>query len=258
MNSRLRITIGLLTATVLMCAGALLLMSSRFKSSQLCCNSLEVEFQDSLKFLTAENIKAFVDKDYGVYIGQRLDSIDLSAIENKLSARSAISKSQAWTTRDGVLHVSIMQRAPQLRFASGEDKGFYCDAEGYIFPLHSRYTAPVRVIEGAFPIAEGSGFQGFARTEEQRAWIADMLALDEAIRDSRSFRNLISQVVINDDGDITLRVKGHDERFILGSAQDFDKKFGKMEKYFTHIAPSNPEKKYKTVNVKYKNQIICK
>ena len=258
MNSKHRITIGLLTATVLICAGALLLMSSRHKGSQICCTALEVEFQDSLKFLTAENIKAFVDKDYGIYIGQRLDSLDLSRIENNLSKRSAISSSQAWTTQDGVLHVSIKQRAPQLRFSSGGNKGFYCDSDGYIFPLHSRYTAPVRVIEGFFPIAEASGFQGFARTEEQRTWICEMLAMDEAIKNSRSFRDLISQVIIAENGDITFRVKGHDEIFILGEAQDFNEKFDKMEKYFTHIVPGNTEKKYKTVNVKYKNQIICK
>lgn len=258
MSRKLRIAIGALVTTVLLCAAALLFLSSNHRNSQMCCEKLEVEFRDSLKFLTAENIKAFVDKDYGIYIGQRLDSIDLAKIEESLAARSAISESEAWTTPDGVLHVSIRQRAPQLRFLSGEDTGFYCDAEGYIFPLHSRYTAPVRVIEGVFPIKETSGFQGFARTEEQQEWIAQMIALDQAIKGSRSFCEMISEIKVSTAGDVLLRVKGHEEIFNIGRAENFEEKFSKMEKYFTHILPATEEVKYRTVNVKYKNQIICK
>lgn len=258
MSRKLHIAIGALVSTVLICAAALLFLTSKNRNSLMCCERLEVEFRDSLKFLTAENIKAFIDKDYGTYIGQRLDSLDLASIEKKLADRSAISESEAWVTQDGVLHVSIKQRAPQIRFSSEEDKGFYCDSDGYIFPLHSRYTAPVRVIEGTFPIQESSGFQGFAKTEEQKAWIQQMLALDEAIKESRSFGEMINEIKVSTNGDVLLRIKGHEEVFNIGKAENFEDKFKRMEKYFTHILPSLEEIKYKTVNVKYKNQIICK
>lgn len=258
MNRKLHIAIGAIVTTALVCAATLLFQASKHRSSQMCCERLEVEFMDSLKFLTTENIKAFVDKDYGHYVGKKLDSIDLATIEKSLAARSAISESEAWITPDGVLHVSIKQRAPQLRFLSGKDQGFYCDAEGYIFPLHSRYTAPVRLIEGDFPIKESSGFQGYARTEEQQLWIEQMLDLDQAIKESRSFSKMINDIRVASNGDIMMRVKGHEEIFNFGKAENFEEKFNRMEKYFTHILPAAEETKYKTVNVKYKNQIICK
>ena len=63
-----------------------------------------------------------------------------------------------------ILHVRITQRAPVLRFQDGE-RGFYVDAEGFIFPLHKTYTAPVPVVEGAIPVDVPAGYKGEAREE---------------------------------------------------------------------------------------------
>ena len=48
------------------------------------------------------------------------------------------------------------------------------------------------------------------------------------------------------------------ERFIFGSPSGVDDKLARMEKYYKYILPEKGQGYYKTVNVKFDKQIICK
>lgn len=114
--------------------------------TSLACRSLEITFCDTLEFVSKEDIRGFISSGYGAYLGQQLDSVNLGKIEKILESQSAVLNSEAWVTDDGVLHVSITQRAPVVRFQNGE-VGYYSDDLGFIFPLHPRYTADVPLVE---------------------------------------------------------------------------------------------------------------
>ena len=158
---------GILTAAL--CVGmGFLYRNVRQEASRIVCGRLEVNFTDSLQFVSEQDVRAYLDNNYGAYIGERLDSVQLARIEDMLESRSAVMRAEAWTTDDGVLHVDITQRAPVLRFQNG-DRGFYVDDRGYIFPLHPSYTAPVPVVEGAIPVDVPAGYKGEAREERERA-----------------------------------------------------------------------------------------
>ncbi len=240
------------------CAGmGTLVHLTREDRSKLGCNSLEVHFTDSLKFVSEEDIRGFLDSRYGRYIGQRLDSVRLSEIERMIESRSAVLKSEAWTTSDGTLHISISQRAPMMRFQNA-DKGFYIDSEGYIFPLHRSYTAPVRVVYGSIPVNVRDGYKGFAATQEERAWLGSMLEMNSIIENSRRWKSGIDSIAVRPDGDIVLKMSRGDELFILGEPHSLKDKFAGIEKYYDYIAPSKEEGYYGSVNLKYKKQIICR
>ena len=241
------IACGALTAVLLTFYGMLGGCVHREDSRKL-CDRLDVQFKDKLEFVTEEDVRGFLDRKYGVYIGVRLDSLDLDRMERMLEEKSVVLNSEAWTTRDGVLHVSIEQRAPVLRFQRG-DKGFYVDKTGYVFPLHKSFTADVPVIEGAIPpIEDGS------RPE----WTAGMLQLMEYARTSRVWKDRIEKISVNGAGEVEIKMSGSPERFILGFPDELDGKFGRIAKYYSHILPSVSEGYYKSVNLKYNKQIICR
>ena len=64
-----------------------------------------MHFADSLRFVSEQDIRDYLDKRYGPYIGERMDSVQLARIEDMLESRSAVMRAEAWTTDDGVLHV---------------------------------------------------------------------------------------------------------------------------------------------------------
>ena len=257
MNKAVKYSLVGVVAAVFCTGMGILYRNVRQEQSRLVCGTLEVSFSDSLRFVSEQDIREYLDTRYGSFIGQRLDSVGLARIEDILESRSAVMRCEAWTTDNGVLHVDITQRAPVLRLQDGEN-GFYVDAEGYIFPLHPTYTAPVPVIEGDIPFDVPAGYKGEAPGEKEKEWIAGMLEIDRYIASSRGWRDRVSAIQIRPGGELVLQLSDRQERFILGQPDDIPGKLARIEQYLGVIAPSLPEGHYRTVNVKYNQRIICR
>ena len=236
---------------------ALVLTVSRGEHSQLSVKDLLVEIADSsrMKFVSVEDVREYL-RDSVIYLGRTADSIDLTRIEDILDHRSAIRKSEAWITSDGALHLRITQREPVVRFQK-DGTGFYADSEGFLFPL-SDYSAKVPVVDGAIPLHTEAGFKGEPGSEAERLWLRRMLDLANYISDSRIWSESIAQITVQPDGDLILVPRTGRERFLFGPPQQIREKFDKMRDYYEYIAPSKEEGYYRTVNVKYKGQIVCR
>ena len=243
---------------VLFCVGmAFLYRDARQARAQAVCTALEVSFADTLRFVGEDDIRSYLDTRYGPYVGERLDSVQLSRIEDMLESRSSVTRCEAWTTDDGILHVEIAQRAPALRFQDG-NKGFYVDDTGFIFPLHESFTAHVTTVEGAIPFDVPDGYKGEAQDDFEREWIAGVLAMSRYLSASRTWQRNITNIRVRSNGDILLTLEGRPEQFLIGQPEDVPDKLARIGRYLSLIAPYKPEGYYKTVNVKYNQQIICR
>lgn len=223
------------------------------------CSGLEVAVLDSMQnsFVTKADVKGYIEKEYGRYIGTVIDSIDLVRIEEIIDGRSAVLKSQAYVTTDGILHVEVTQRKPVVRFQKSGG-GFYADAQGYIFPLQKSYASHVQVIDGNIPLAADSGYKGAIEDPEEMEWFERMMDIVNYIENSRTWKDKIVQISVDGKKDVILIPREGRERFIFGQPVEIEEKFRKMEKYYTHIVPAKGSGHYKTVDVKYKGQIVCK
>lgn len=224
---------------------------------EVTCNGVEAIIADSLerKFVSPDDIRDWME-DYGTYLGLRLDSVDLHRVEEIIDRKSAVRKSQAWLTGDGVLHVSITQREPVVRLQSAAG-GFYVDREGFLFPLQNRHTVRVPVVDGAIPVALEKGFKGEPQTEAEKQWIQSLLNLVRYLGDRKEWNDLVGQITVRKDGNLVLIPREGSERFVFGSPTGIDAKFGRIRKYYEGVAPLQ-ETPYKSVDVRFDGQIICK
>lgn len=245
-------TLAALTAVfLLICAG------NAKKRALITCEGVNVSFADEYRFVTEEDVKEYLDKYYGAYIGQRMDSIKLHKVEDILDVQSAILKSQAYTTDDGLLNVIITQREPVVRFQK-EDYGFYADECGFIFPLQDNYTSLVPVIDGNIPIKSAEGFKGAPESEKEKEWLAGVTELLDYMNRSKVWDENIVQMHVDENGDIVMIPRTGSERFIFGSPFDPESKFNRISEYYRYILPEKGEGYYKSVNVKFDKQIVCK
>ena len=227
------------------------------RKRQLTCGGVNVEFADGYNFVTPEDIEGYLSHEYGAYIGQRLDSVDLAKVERILDNKSAILKTEAYTTPDGMLNLKVFQREPVIRFQKGGN-GFYADEKGFLFPLQSNYTSQVPIIDGDVPLTFESGYKGEPVTEKEKEWLRDIIALTNYMKDSKTWAVNISQISVRPDGDLVMIPRQGKETFIFGLPDGFEEKFSKMEKYYTTILPEKGEGYYSTVNLKFNGQIICR
>ena len=241
---------------------ALLVFLNRENSrrrAMLTCQDLKITIVDSTmgSFVSAADVKEYIVAEAGPWKGRRVDSIKLWQLEEILEKKAAILSSEAYMSTDGILHIEIRQRRPVARFHSSTSS-FYADASGYIFPIRKKYSARIPIIDGEFPFHEDREFRGEITDKKGRAWMNGMIGLLRYIEGNKTWRNAIVQITSAADGSLTLVPAEGDEVFLFGYPEHWKEKFKKIEKYYEYIAPRENGKKYKTVNVRYKGQIICR
>lgn len=259
MSKILRNIINIASAVLLTAGLAAAYFGGTSCRSPLICKGLNVEIKDSSinSFVSPADIRKYLDKEYGEYIGMKLDSIDLVKVEKIIDGRSAVHKSQAYVTRNGMLNVSVTQRTPVVRFQK-KDGGFYADAEGFLFPLQSSYSSRVQVIDGDIPLKANSGYKGKVENEKEKEWLENVLRVVNFMETSKTWKDKIVQITVSDGGELTLVPREGKERFHFGQPDRIKEKFGKMEMYYSCILPEKGSDAYTSVNVEYDGQIVCK
>lgn len=257
MKTWLRHTL-LLAAVAAFCTGTLVIRRSCIENDRpKTCSGIEISVEGTHKFVTEDDVRQYMSRHCGKLTGGRLDSIPLSRIEKMLDGQSAILKSQVWYTSDSILHVSVSQRRPVARFMKS-GTGFYVDDRGFIFPLHPSYTAPVPVVTGNIPVRAGGAYRGPAASADEREWIGAMLKTLSSIGSSRIWKNSFPSVTVGPDSDLVLEQEEGRERIIYGRPDHNQEKLSRIRTYYSRIKPNKPEGFYKTVNVKYNGQIVCR
>lgn len=248
----------LLVAVATFCTGSLAIRRSCLDNDRAkTCRGMVISVEGTHKFVTEEDVRQYLSQHCGKLIGRELSSIPLNEIEKYLDGRSAVLKSQVWYTSDSLLHVSVTQRRPVARFMK-DGTGFYVDDRGFIFPLHPTYTAEVPLVDGNIPVYAGGSYRGPAASAAERQWIKSMLKTISAIGGSHIWRNSFPFITINADRDIVLRQEYGQEMIIFGKPDGSHDKLSRIRTYYTKIKPNKPEGYYKTVNVKYNGQIVCR
>ena len=220
------------------------------------CKGLVIGVRDSAErnFISRNDVRIGM-AGYGDFLGQRIDEVDLARIEKILCGKSAIRTCEAWITDDGILHVDVTQRIPVVRFQKG-DAGFYADKSGYIFPLQSKFTSMVPIVDGQLPLSINKDFKGELSSEKEREWVNEVIAMIAYMDKSRLWSGNISQMTVSKGGDLTLIPREGRERFIFGSPTSVKEKFSRIAGYYEAIAPL--DKGYTSVDVRYSGRIICK
>ena len=252
----------LAAGVVLACCTVWLLSSRAARASRrtvTCQSGLQIDILDSAqrKFIAREDIEAWMDQDYHAYVGLPLDSVDLGRVEKLLNERSVVRESQAWLADDGILHIALTQREPVVRFQKG-DNGWYADATGFIFPLQTRHSVRVPIVDGAIPLQVPRGYKGEIDNPQERTWLEGILNLVGFMQQEKVWAENISQISVGKSGELTLIPREGKERFLFGRPDRIAEKFNGIRSYYESIVPLKDPGYYATVDVRNRGQIICR
>lgn len=235
--------------------GSIVVLSRAGRDSKK-CHSVLVNIAEPYRFVTEEDVVNRLKKGYGDCIGKHLDSLQLHRIEEIIDGEGAVKKSQAYITEDGVLHISVTQREPFVRFQDS-DFGFYVDHEGYIFPLQKNYTSHVIVVDGRVPVNVPVGYKGLAPRKDEQAWVSGMISMLDFMHGTIWEKNIV-QIHVEEGGQLCLVPREGKEKFIFGKPVEVKEKFDRIERYYGFIKPSVEDGHYSRVDVRYDGQIVCK
>jgi len=234
-------------------SGLITLMSFiEIKKSALKCKDVKVLLPGQFNFIERDEVDRILMENGGAMLGKDLNEINIHKLENALKANPFIEFAKVYADMTGVIHVQIRQREPVLRVVNMANLHFYIDGNGNKIPLSDNYTAKVLVASGLID-EDFSGRVDTLKTKMAR----DLFRTALYIRSDTLWDNQIEQLFVDLKGDIEMvpRVGGH--KIILGSADSLQIKFRNLLVFYKKAIPKVGWDTYKTINLKYANQIVC-
>lgn len=184
-------------------------------------------------------------------IGEKLIHIELKTLENRLKMNKFVDRVQVSKNLKGTLSISVRQRRPIARFLRS-DTSFYLGSEGHALPLSNRYTARVVLVSGD-GVKEYYGNDSLRTDQENQLY--DVL---KYIYEDDFLRAQIAGIEVNKNGELVLQPQVTKQLIYFGTCEQHVNKFKKLRVFYDKILQDKGWNSYESVNLKYKDQIICK
>lgn len=240
-------------AWIVSLSGVVVLMSFiNIKKQTVKCVNIKVLIPGADNFIEREEVDAILEQSEGVLLGRTLEQINTNRIEKRLRANPYIEYAKVFADMDGILHIEVKQRQPVLRVINASNQDFYIDNNGNKMPVSSNFTANVLVATGNIQEVFGG------RVDTLRTQLAkDLYKTALYIKQDTLWDAQIEQVYVDDKNDIQLIPRVGNQHIVLGTADSLEVKMKNLLVFYKKAMPQVGWDTYKTISVKYSNQIVC-
>lgn len=246
MKNKINIILSCCLIAIAVTVTAVGLTGSRVKRGNLRCKDIEIQVLDSTSnlFTTREDLIRILNEEFGSYRNRLADSVNLYRLERVMKKHKYIEECCAYFTQDGTLHLTIRQCTPVVKLET-DSTGWYLDKRGECFPMMKDWSTEILSIKGSPRIRDSK-------------WTSRVAAMATWIYGEHKWNGRVSRISSAPDGELTLYLEGRDERFLIGQPVKIKEKFRRMHSYIENVASDSTFKGYRSVNVKYNGQIVCK
>jgi cell division protein FtsQ len=234
-------------------AGLVMLMSFiGAKKKSVTCSNIAILIPGADNFIEREEVDAILKQSQGILIGKSMSHVNLEDIERKIKANAYIAYATVYADMDGVISIRIQQREPILRVINAGDQDFYIDDQGLKMPVSPNFTANVMVANGKIM----EHFSGKVDTLITKLAV-DLYKVARFVKQDTLWNSQIEQAFVNEKSDIILIPRVGNQKIILGNADSLQKKMRNLHAFYKQAMPKVGWDAYKTINIKYVNQIVC-
>lgn len=173
--------------------------------------------------------------------GQPLDDIDLAQLESVLVASPYIDEALCYKASDGKLSVQITPRRPVLHVLNDAGDDFYIDNKGATMP-RGHHQIDLIVMTGRVP-----------RKTAGRLYSQLGVTLSE----DTFWNKQIEEIHVTPGGELQLTPRVGEHIIILGDTSKLDDKLHRMRTFYTEGLNKAGWNLYKTIVLKYDDQVIC-
>lgn len=247
---------------------AYLLLSLRYsaqRSDEVVCKHIEINIADSnnYRFVTPKMIRQTLANKGFTPIGHPMRSLDLNALEHEVGQMVAVRQAQVYALGNGSLRIDIRQRQPVARIFNANGVSYYIDDQGLIMPSMNNFTAHVLVVSGNIkePFTPRANVNVLQWTDSlhkgQRPLICSLMEMVNYIVNDDFWRAQVEQIYVSSPTDIRLIPTVGPHTILMGGPNGFERKLRKLRAFYTEALPHEGWNTYRTINLKYSNQIIC-
>lgn len=204
-------------------------------------------------FINQEDVLSLINdrgKDY--LLSSDFGSLNLKELENRIESHQFVNDAQAYIDLEGNMSIEVTQNRPIARVIVNNGPDYYIGVEGDILPESDHYTARVVLMH----LAKDNWInEGNIKNSQQGLEIYELL---QYISQDEFWSAQIAAIRVEKNQEVVLEPQVTKQEIIFGKPEDIEKKFRKLMTFYKQILPYKGWNTYASVNLKFKNQIVCK
>ena len=251
---------------IILIAGLCVLLVFVEREHQLItCKKLDIfiKYNSDDYFITVDDVNNYLASKGLKISGEPLYNIDAGEIESTLYSIPFIEKVDVFTTIEGNVEINIEQKKPIAKIFNKFNQSFYIDDKGKLMPSSGKYTARLIVANGNIsdyysPYTKLNVSDSLGKdTVVMKTAVYKIYRMVQNIDKDDFWKAMIEEIFINNKGDIELFTKIGEQTVIFGDLENMKEKFDNLLIFYKHGLNRVGWNKYKTINIKYKNQVVC-
>ena len=245
----------LLAASVLSAATlfVIVLTSAIKKQNQLVCRNIQVkiDYDSGLAFLTEAEIKDKVNFMCGGAIaGKPLSGIAFSTLEKTIMHNPFVKDAEIFVDQQQDVIVDITQKRPIMRVINNDGVSYYISEKNERIPVSDNFTSHVAIALG--------NVEMHTDTKRDSTVQAALYKLILFVRKDEFLNALVDQVFVLEDGQVELIPKISGQTIRFGNVdENMAEKFDRLKIFYNEGLRKVGWDKYKTIDLRYKDQVVC-
>jgi len=237
--------------------GSLILISlisfRALRLSERKVSGIEIEIMSNQDFYLIDQfeIQALLNKEQSVVLGTNFDQVDIKLLERQVEENPFVAEIDIFMSVTGVLGAKVSQAQPIGRLMSSSGPDQYIDVTGKLLPMNADYTARVPLIS----FAEDPQWESNLGENDLGKQLMEFLIF---INKDELWRAQIAQLAVSEENELTLWPQMTKQLILFGPADEIEEKFKKLKLFYKEVLPKKGWNTYSSINLKYKNQIVCK
>jgi cell division protein FtsQ len=238
--------------------GSLILISlisfRALRLSERKVSGIEIEIVNNREFYLIDQfeIQALLNKEHSATVlGANFDQVDFKLLEKQVEENPFVAHIDVFMNVNGILGAKVSQAQPIGRLMNPRGSDQYIDMTGKLLPMNADYTARVPLIS----FTEYPQWELNLGENDLGKQLMEFLIF---INKDEMWKAQIAQLAVNEDNELTLWPQMTKQLILFGPADEIEEKFKKLKLFYKEVLPKKGWNTYSSVNLKYKNQIVCK
>ena len=237
--------------------GSLILISlisfRALRLSERKVSGIEIVIMNNQDFYLIDQfeIQALLDKEQSVVLGTNFDQVDIKLLERQVEENPFVAEIDVFMSVTGVLGAKVSPAQPIGRLMSSRGPDQYIDVTGKLLPMNADYTARVPLIS----FTEYPQWESNLGENDLGKQLMEFLIF---INKDELWRAQIAQLAVSQENELTLWPQMTKQLILFGPADEIEEKFKKLKLFYKEVLPKKGWNTYSSINLKYKNQIVCK
>ncbi len=213
--------------------------------------SIQINSTGDNQFLKVNDVKGMLGlgEDRKI-IGEKMESIELMALEAELQANPFIEHAEVFKSLGGALQIEVDVRKPVARLVNNNGSMLYIDADGNKFPSSTHHSARVILVRGDFQEALADSFTCTT--------IEAAIPVMRYIQQNEFWNAQISEIVVKQSGELVLYPQIGDLHVDFGQPVRIADKFENLRLFYHQVIKKVGWRKYKSVSLAYRDQVVAK